>query len=179
MRSTLRPGTVRGVDRNDILTAEFIEDPEEWGIKFKRERRRSGVRRRGLVFEHNVQESLVSHYPDFYVPNPWIRLRLRSQRNHKFYQPDGLYLDFNRRFCIIVEVKLSHTSDAWWQVTKQYVPAIQHIFLGWDIAVVEICCGYDPHVIFPVDISTVYSIAHVQPGQFRFFLSRKRGKDVK
>lgn len=62
-----------------------------------------------------------------------------------------MLIDAQRGVIHVVEIKYSHTSDAWWQLRRLYVPVLQRIFPQnlWDFEVCEIVRWFDPAVAFP------------------------------
>lgn len=45
---------------------------------------------------------------------------------------------------MVVEIKLSHCSEAWYQLFDLYIPVVQAIFPGWEMAGVQVCKWFDP-----------------------------------
>jgi len=64
-------------------------------------------------------------------------------------QPDALLL-FKSGAVLIVEVKLTHTANAWWQLRKLYEPVVKALTNhSHPVYVVEICKSGDPLISFP------------------------------
>jgi len=99
-----------------------------------------------------VQAHLVEDLGEGYVPSPWFRFRTLADPRPRWCQPDGLHFDFERGRIVIVEVKLQHTIDAWWQLEHLYLPVVQFAFPvpEWELAVCEVTKWYDPATAFPV-----------------------------
>lgn len=129
-----------------VLLAEFRAP---W---FLRQKRYTGKRAEGVRYEKRVQEFLADCYGGRYAPSPWFRFFANSK--WRWCQPDGLLFDPKRGIINIVEVKHSHTSDAWWQTKHLYGPVVQWLFPQrlWRIQFVEICRWYDPQTPFPEPI---------------------------
>ena len=89
-------------------------------------------------------------YPESYVPSPWFQFRSAGNPKAYWCQPDGLILNFPRSHITIIEVKLSHTSDAWWQTRKLYEPVVRFRFgTFWTYSIVEVVHWFNPDVAFP------------------------------
>ncbi len=113
-------------------------------------KRRRGARARGVAYEKKVQFHLSKLWGGFYLPSPWIRYKLQSGST-KWCQPDGIHFDVRRGLVTIVEIKHSHTSDAYKQLWELYWPVLQSIFplSLWQYRFLEIVRWYDPHLFFP------------------------------
>ena len=110
--------------------------------------KRTGRRAVGVRYEAKGQAWLAAKYPDNYIPAPWLRFH---NGQSKWCQPDGLLIDVKRGRITIVEFKLRHTSDAWYQVRELYEPVVRRLFPwpGWEFPALEIVCWFDPHIPFP------------------------------
>ena len=113
----------------------------------------TGAQYEGMRYERKVQSHLLATLPDTYVPGPWLRYYSRP-RGECFCQPDGWIVDAKRGVITIVEIKLRHTANAWWQIRHLYEPVTQRLFGTemWDYAALEICRWYDPATPFPEQV---------------------------
>jgi hypothetical protein len=129
---------------------------------FLRKKKYTGRRAAGVRYEKKVHEHLLFLYPDTYVPGPWIYFRANGSSQHRWCQPDGLIFDVPRGIITCVEVKYSHTSDAWWQVKKLYLPVLRKIFPEdlWRLQVCEVVKWYDPATFFPEPTRMTVDITH-------------------
>lgn len=129
-----------------VYTAAFAPSPPLF-IASQR-RRNTGRRAAGVRYEVKGQAWLAAKYPDNYIAAPWLNFHNGQPR---VCQPDGLLVDAKRGRITIVEFKLRHTSDAWFQVRELYEPVVRAIFpwRGWQFPALEIVCWFDPHVPFP------------------------------
>jgi len=118
---------------------------------FLRTRRYTGKRAEGVRYEKKVQAYLMELYPDTYVPGPWLLFRAEGGTKWRWCQPDGILIDEVRGIITCIEVKYSHTSNAWWQVRQLYQPVLEHIFPPdlWKHQACEIVKWYDASVGFP------------------------------
>jgi len=116
---------------------------------FIRTRRYSGRRADGIRYERRVHAHLLELFPDTYLPSPW--LHFKSAGRWRWCQPDGLLFDLAHGRIIIVEVKYSHTSDAWWQVRRLYLPVLRKCFPEglWRFEACEVVRWFDPLTHFP------------------------------
>ncbi len=107
-----------------------------------------GKRAEGIRYERKVQSHLLDLYGEFYVPGPWLQFYDPDQR---ICQPDGLLFDFENGVITLVEIKLRHCTDAYWQLRKLYQPVLRCMFPAsiWDIRCIEVVRWYDPCVVWP------------------------------
>jgi len=120
----------------------------------------SAAQRAGISFENKVQRRLIDFH-DNYWPGPWITFSAPAPGNlgTRWCQPDGLVVDLRRGFCTIVEIKISHTADAWWQLERLYRPVVSKLMgENWEIRTVEICKYYDVETVLPERHELVDSI---------------------
>jgi hypothetical protein len=119
----------------------------------------------GRSYERWVQRTLCNKRFD-YLPSPWIKYYTGDQL--RFCQPDGLLIDPFNGLITVVEIKLSHTEKAWYQIRKLYQPILKKIFPErmWDFRAVEICNTFNPDVTIPEEIE--YSSEIFTPPSARF-----------
>lgn len=105
------------------------------------------ARKAGLRYEKKVREYLAEELPGIRLGLWWHWNDLMGVRKG---QVDGFWLSPDRDKATILEIKSSHTSDAWWQLRKLYEPVVG-AFLGprVTVQVVEVCPFLDPMVAFP------------------------------
>lgn len=162
-----RPKGFRSADL--VNWAEFCEAPT-----FTLNSRLSGAPLRGIRYERAVHRHLLSRFPPseaapFYVPSRWIRFTTSDPREHgaRFAQPDGLLVDFERALITIIEIKLTHTQNAWWGLRRLYEPLIRRIFgARWSFAVCEVCRWYDPGVAWPEPFELIRDPSSLRPNAF-------------
>jgi hypothetical protein len=130
---------VRKVD-----AAWFVKPP---GFIYGRGAR--GARAGGIRYERKAQELLQHRYDGRYLPSPWIRFS--TEGGFRLCQPDGLLFDVKRGRLTVLEIKLKHTSDTYYQLLQFYVPVLAFLFPRalWEIRCCEIVKWYDPGVAFP------------------------------
>lgn len=80
---------------------------------------------------------------------PWIQYQ--NEVKLCFCQPDAiLWLPLNT--IVIVEAKLSHTADAYWQLRQLYEPVLRAIEPSARIHLLEITRSFDPAVRMPEEM---------------------------
>ena len=113
-----------------------------------RKQKLEGARAFGVRYEKKVHEEMLRLFPEWYLPSPWFEFYDRHGR--RWCQPDGLLIDLTQREIVIIEVKSSHTGEAWWKLWRMYLPVVQKVF-GPDFRYrcLEIVRYYDPDILFP------------------------------
>lgn len=124
-----------------------------------------GVRRKGMLFERRVNRFLRDHYgEDSYLQGPWVRFVSAGERQPRWCQPDAIIVDELGRRIIIVEIKLRHTSDAWYQLRRLYEPVLRVVYgPRWDFALCEVVKWFDPSTAFPERFDMVKMPHEVSP----------------
>jgi hypothetical protein len=100
--------------------------------------------RAGLNFEAKVLDGLCSRYPGL-LAQPW--LRYWDSHGPRLCCPDALL--FTKSMVLIVEIKLSHTVSAYWQLKHHYFPVVCSLYPSVTVGILEICRTYDPHIALP------------------------------
>lgn len=72
----------------------------------------------------------------------------------------------NEAKVVICEVKLSHVSDAYFQLLDKYVPVIKAAFPHLTVAACEVVKWYDAATSFPCDVSLRPDPSGVSPEEF-------------
>lgn len=109
-----------------------------------------------------MHEHLEEVFSNKVILGPWIKFTSKGRERPLYCQPDAIILDIRRGTITVVEIKIKHTSDAWWQLRRLYTPVVQHIFgEGWTYIVLEIAKWFDPHTRFPEEFTFVDDLASV------------------
>lgn len=105
----------------------------------------SSSKRAGLRYEGKVQVLLMKR-DAMYGAAPAVNYTDATGRRVCF--PDGLWLLPDRH--LIVEIKLTHMPEAWWQLRRKYEPLIRVWNRGEvPVQVLEIVSEFDPATPFP------------------------------
>ena len=117
----------------------------------KKRKRVKGALARGISYERKAQRYLEKRYQEFYVPSPWFRFKESGSSQLRWCQPDGLLFLIPYCRIIIVEIKLRHTAEAYWQSKLLYGPVLKQAFPSqlWELAHCEVTQWYDPVTAFP------------------------------
>lgn len=161
------PPTFRGAP--DCLRATF-----SCLDQFDKSRGNSLSRRAGLRYEKDVHLFLRGVWKERYRPHPWVQFFTPEGR--RYCCPDGLVINVAGDHVIVVEAKLSHTSDAWWQLRKLYQPVLQVLYGPTvKIDVLEITRNYDPGTPFPEKVELLSDLGDVWflGGKFGVFKWKK------
>jgi len=110
----------------------------------------------GLRYERKVKQYLTGFFPDI-ILGPWLLFDCGSGR--RYCQPDALLL--GDRGVAILEVKLRHMPEAYWQLRHLYEPVVRVIYPKLPVCVVEICRSYDPATPFPEEVRVIKSLGDV------------------
>ena len=114
----------------------------------ERKKRSTAAAKAGIAYERKVQTLLLGAFSRVYLPSPWFRFFDAS--GMRWCQPDGLFIYPAAGRVIIVEIKNSHTHEAWWKLHYLYRPVVQWFFgQDWDVRMLEIVRWYDPNIQFP------------------------------
>lgn len=118
----------------------------------------TAAQRMGLAYEQKVHDVLRSIYSIDYRANPSILFRDSTGARRAI--PDGLLKVGSN--LVLIEIKLSHTEKAWWQLRHLYLPLLQKLVVpGTRIYCVELCRTYDPSVEFPEPHRVIKSLHDV------------------
>lgn len=129
----------------------------------------------GVRYERKAQQFLFHFCKGSYTATPWFCYNLPDNSHWKYCQPDGLFFDFNRNLIVIVEIKRSHTRQAWFQLRNLYEPVVRCTFgSAWQYAVCEVTSFFNPTERFPEKLHFVSHFSALQPEQFGLFVLRER-----
>jgi hypothetical protein len=113
------------------------------------------AQRAGLAFETKVHDVLAAIYGVDYRPHPAILYEDRGRLRRAI--PDGVLRLGNT--AMVVEVKLTHTDRAWWQLRRLYIPLLRHLTKPGVLVVgVEICRSFDPDLKWPEPFEILTSL---------------------
>ena len=137
---------------------EIIDEPPGFVKRsLARGTKRSNAISRGLDYEERVHRAFKTKYGKYYVSNAWIAYRETKTGKKRYASPDAVLFFPEEKRIKLIEIKLTHTIRAWWQLRKMYEPLIRKIFPGWKVEVVEVCSKYFK-TTWPEKIDWIYSI---------------------
>lgn len=91
----------------------------------------------------------MHRYGSRFLPGPWFEFHTGGKL--RWCQPDGILFDWRLGTLTLVEIKLSHTPDAYYQLKELYSPVVSRVFSPklWSFRYCEIVKWYDPSRQFP------------------------------
>lgn len=111
----------------------------------------SAAKKLGIAFEKRAYRWLRFEIEKFEA-QPHFRFQLAGHSPESCF-PDALITRGN--VVTIVEIKLRHTYDGYFQLTRLYYPVVQHAFRGCEVRRLEIVKSYDPGVTLPEQVDVV------------------------
>lgn len=132
--------------RRYVSSAQLHSAYRAPAVKFPVRRTRNAARNLGCKFEARVLKSLKLEYPTLET-QPHFRFELSGKSPESCF-PDAL-LRLGPAHLLLVEVKLRHTYDGYAQLTRLYLPVVQHAYPRTKVSRLEICKSYDPTVKLP------------------------------
>jgi len=137
---------------------------------------RTGSQAAGVRYERRVHSYLQTKYGPFYLESPWFVYKEVKGGQTRFCQPDGLLFDFELGILYVIEAKLAHTADSWWQLFWKYIPVVRMALCEpddlWQIATVEVTKWYDPAVRCPQQPRLYREIHLATPGEYGVHIYR-------
>lgn len=129
--------------------------------------------RAGLRYEAKALAMLRESWQRLgdFLPGPWISFE--DKHGVRRCQPDALLV--TEEHVLIVEIKHTHTQNAWWQLRRLYEPVVRALDKRLPIYVCEVCKFADPHAAFPEEICLWESPAVAMwPGKFNVLMYNPR-----
>lgn len=107
-----------------------------------------GSRRAGLTHERKVGERLSALFGDGCWGDIWIGYE--SSKKTSYCSPDFIVIDVILGLITVVECKLTHTEDAYYQLNNLYIPVIKKLFPGFEVRGIEVCKNFERSTRYPV-----------------------------
>lgn len=148
-----RPSTKMYLPKGEIEAAWLFNGDPYAGVRS----RKSGAQKAGLAYQKRIGAFLNTNPSWSVAIGPWYIFVDGSGARH-YCQPDFLLWDEKKEKCIIVEVKVRWTADAWWQLTKLYKPVLRKAYPDCGFCRLTICRSYDPHLPSPEEVYLPLSI---------------------
>lgn len=115
----------------------------------------SPAAKRGLRFEKLVLRELeLMHVPGYWAAG--LAFTYTSKGRAARAIPDALWFSADYSTCLIIEVKYRHLADACKQL-EFYKKIVSKAFPYIEVATVEVCRWYDPHIKLPKPVHFVRS----------------------
>lgn len=121
-----------------------------------------------------MQSALEDEYGGLYLPGPWFEFYSSGVSHKRWCQPDGLLFQPYDHTITIIEIKLQHTADAWWQTKMLYLPVVAAVFPPelWCYNICEIVKWLDPATHFPWPTRRVGNLAMLKMNDFGIHIMR-------
>lgn len=113
----------------------------------------------GVRFEARVVSTLSEQYRQRFISNLPFTFKTCSAQGKAI--PDGLLFSSNGSEASIVEIKLRHSGDAWWQLERFYLPIVREALRVFRITAVEVVKHFDPWVKLPKQVALLGDIDEV------------------
>lgn len=134
--------------------------------------RRSPAQKAGLAYQKRIGKFLSEGgYSGSVESGPWFAFSDDGDGRH-YCQPDFLLDDPSGSTCVIVEVKIRWTSDAWWQLQSLYTPVVRRALGRQFIVPLCICRSYDPSVRIPEEVKLCDDLFDASPSAFNVLVVR-------
>lgn len=116
--------------------------------------KRRGKAREGLKYEKLVHKEFDKRYSSSYVPSLWLEYETALDSYLHRCQPDGLLFNFPAGKIIVIEIKLKHTKQAFFQLRNLYLPVLAKMFPPnlWELVPCEVVKWFDPNTPFPIPV---------------------------
>lgn len=122
---------------------------------------RTGAQKAGIGYERRVQHHLYTFHhgggkaSEFFIPGLWLR------SGDRYVQCDGLFIDIKNLLITIAEIKIRHTSRAYWQC-ERYAPFVRGAFgEHFRYRSVEIARYIHSNEKFPMRWSVIYDYSEI------------------
>jgi hypothetical protein len=169
LESRPTPPTFSKRKAGNVLSAELLT----FDLAHKK-RRRSPAQRLGLAYEKKVLTELDLVLPGEFLRQPTFRFN-NGRALDEFAVPDAIHLLDG--VLTIIEIKLRHTADAWYQLNDLYRPIVARAYPSLHINMLEICRHYDRSVRLPFKPLIVDDLRHfVSRPQDQFGISIWSGR---
>jgi hypothetical protein len=150
---------------HDVVSAQIC-----FGAKVQLPRTRKASAKMGLRFEGKVLDGLSSRFGERFSTG--VPISFQEFGGKPGYAiPDGMLLSPCGKQLLVVEIKLRHLGDAYYQLNEFYLPILRRALRGTlELRALEICQHYDPAIRLPkpkcfvVEVENCFVISpHVHP----------------
>lgn len=134
--------------------------------------RHSGAQKAGLAYQKRIGKWILGNLCNFdLIPSPWFAY-CDSSNKRRYCQPDFILLDEPNKTIIIVEVKITWTSSAWFQLRCLYEPVLRTVYEGWTVIPLVISRSYDPALPKQEEPRFCNDLTNAAPNQFNVLIVR-------
>lgn len=120
-------------------------------------RTRSGAKLAGLRYEKKIKEHLTRTFGADAILAPWFSFSDGGKR--RCCSPDALIRRGDH--FVIVEIKIRHVVDSWWQLRHLYLPVLEQWRPMSQFRLLTIVGSYDPSTFYPEITPLVYDFAEI------------------
>jgi hypothetical protein len=140
----------------DVRSATFVSKSPLRSIKNPGSH--TAAQKAGKRFEKKLLSRLDSTDDYQVLKAPWIQYEV-SEAGPRWCQPDALIS--RKTDVLIVEAKLTHTADAYWQLRQLYEPIVKWIFPKAVVHLVEVTRSFDPAVRMPEEMVLFFDLVEL------------------
>lgn len=127
-----------------------------------------------MWYQKKILQTLSDLYSDDFIPSPWFRygFNYNNSIHYNVCQPDGILLKQKdaKLIVTIIEVKLAHTADAYFQLFDLYLPILQRYYGEHtpllEFRMLEIVKFYDPNKVVPARVHLTPNENDLPPNEF-------------
>lgn len=161
----------RTYPRKRVRSARLLDCTPPYLRAAKRETNLTAAQAAGHRHERRMHKYLETIAPRDYLASPWIEYET-ALGDWGVCQPDGILFFWDAGILLILEAKIRHTEQAYWQTENLYLPVVGVLFPLWEYAICEVVRWYDPAVRFPVQPQIVTELAYCSASTFNVFILR-------
>ena len=94
----------------------------------------------GINYENKITALLDEKYSHLggTLSGAWIKYDEEMGTHSHYCQPDIILFDPWKGYVYIIECKLTHNSEAFYQMSNKYLPILEWMFPKWKFACIEV-----------------------------------------
>lgn len=123
----------------------------------------TAARELGLRFERKVLDEIGADFPIFWRQP---KVRFFDDSGMRLCIPDAVAREGDD--IIVIEVKIQHMPEAWWQLERLYRPVLETHFKPRRLRALEIVQSFDPAMPFPISVEVFETIASFKDSDVPF-----------
>lgn len=167
-RGVSPPSSYLRLPKGKIVSAwRTVESPHG-----KRSDKPSAAQRAGLRYQQRVERFLSAASMGRWevISSPWFIFG-DDRPGRNYCQPDFL-LDLGNGCCVVVEVKIRWTVDAWYQLNELYIPVVLAARSAASCIPLCITKSYDPAIRAPGEVVLVDDLGSLSSSLFNLMVLR-------